>query len=103
MALQWTTVEDVKSRWIGDPIPADDAKLAVLLEDAEDTILREYPDMPDRVEAETTPLRRVAKVAARMVIRHLRNPGGVRQVQDLAGPFQQATTYGGEEPGALYL
>lgn len=111
--LVWTTTADVRDRWIGDePLKATDPQIKTLLEDAEDTVLREFPDMVSRVaraagldttDGPMTPLRRVKKVIARMVIRHLRNPKGIRQTQEGAGPFQRSMTMGGEEPGAIYL
>jgi hypothetical protein len=105
MALLWTAPADVRDRWVGDaPLDATDAQLSTLLEDAEDTVLREFPDLPDRVDAEGgIPELRVRKVVARVVIRHLRNPEGLRQVQEGAGPYTENRTYGGVEPGALYL
>lgn len=102
MALLWTSIDDVKTRWLGGDVPATDAQLATLLEDAEDTILGEFTDLDERITT-GLPIRRVRKVAARMVMRHLRNPSGVRTTQQGAGPFQESTTYGGDEPGALYL
>jgi hypothetical protein len=113
VALLWTTPADVRGRWVGDdpfPFPeGDDVTLSTLLEDAEDTVLREFPTLPDRVDADpatvanSIPKRRVAKVVARVVIRHLRNPAGQRSRMDVSGPFTQNVMFGGEEPGALYL
>lgn len=104
MALLWASTQDVTDRWVGDdPIPATDAQIATLLEDAEDVIDREYPTLQTRIDAGEIPVRRVQKVAARMVIRHLRNPEGLRQVQRTSGPFQEGQTFGGDEPGTLYL
>lgn len=103
MALLWTEPADVRSRWIGEkPLP-EDTQIATLLEDAEDTVLAEFPDLPDRVEAEEIPEARVKKVVARIVMRHLRNPEGTRQRQSGAGPYQESITYGGDEPGSMYL
>ena len=102
MALVYTAYTDVESRWIGGDVPASVAQVETLLEDAEDTILGEFPDLDARI-ADGLPERRVRKVAARMVIRHLRNPGGIRSTQQGAGPFQETTTFGGDEPGALFL
>lgn len=104
MALLWTAPADVTSRWILDePVPVDDAKLTTLLEDVEDAILGEFPDIQARIDAQTLPLARVKRVAARVVIRHLRNPDGVRQAQEQTGPFGSQIMYGGAEPGALAL
>jgi hypothetical protein len=99
----WTNYADVTDRWVGGSVPADEATITTLISDAEDTILREFPDIEDRIDAGTLPVSRVVKVAARMVIRHLRNPTGQRSTSQGAGPFQQSITYGGDEPGAMYL
>lgn len=112
MALSWTQASDVRDRWVGDDLTVPDTQIETLLEDAEDTVLREFPDMQDRVDralgTNTTdgpavPMRRLQKVLARMVIRHLRNPEGTRAQMDVAGPFTVNKTFGGDEPGALYL
>lgn len=94
----FATVEDVKSRWLTGAIPATDAQLETLIGDAEDIILGEFPN------AETdVPAARGARVVARMVLRVLRNPEGVRTVQESTGPFGGSTTFGGDNPGELYL
>ncbi len=100
----WTDAGDVRDRWISDsPLTATDAQIETLLLDVEDSILREFPDLPARINTEVFPLARVKRVAARVVIRHLLNPDGLRQTQDGAGPYQSGVTYGGNEPGSLAL
>jgi hypothetical protein len=102
--MAYATYNDVLARWFSDDeLPATEAQVTTLLEDAEDTILREFPDLDERVSDGALPERRVIKVEVRMVLRHLRNPGGVRSTQEGAGGYQQTITYGGEEPGSLYL
>lgn len=102
--MTYATYQDVHDRWISsEELPATEAQIATLLEDAEDTILREFPTIQDRIDNGELPEARVTKVEARMVIRHLRNPSGIRSAQEGAGPFQQTITYGGDEPGSLYL
>ena len=104
MPLLWTAPEDVTARWILDePIPADTAKLTQLLEDAEDLAIGEFSDIQARIDAGTLPLNRVKRVLARVVIRHLRNPEGLRQSQEQTGPYGSQIMYGGAEPGALAL
>lgn len=102
MALVYTSYADVASRWVEGTVPATQAQVETLLEDAEDTVLGEFADLDTRIDA-GLPILRVRKVIARMVIRHLRNPGGVRTTQQGAGPYTETLTYGGDEPGALYL
>lgn len=104
MTLEWTSVDDVKGRWIGDDVlPATDEQIATLLADAEDSILREFPTIPQRVTDGDLPLARVKKVAARMVIRVLRNPEGSRTIQSTTGPYSENVTFPGSAPGEVLL
>lgn len=102
--MAWATAQDVRDRWLGPgSIPVSDQQLTILIADAEDTVLRAFPDIQQRVDDGDLPLDRVVKVVCRMVIRHIRNPEGIRSTQQGAGPFQVSRTYGGDEPGVLYL
>lgn len=101
--MAWTAPQDVKDRWLLGDFPVPDAQLAVLIADAEDTVGSEFSDVQVRIDAELLPVGRVQKVVSRMVIRHIRNPEGIRQVSESAGPFAGSRTYGGAEPGAMYL
>ena len=101
--MAWTSPQDVKDRWLLGEVPVSDSQLAVLIGDAEDTVGSEFLDIQARIDAGTLPLTRVKKVVARMVIRHIRNPEGIRQVSETTGPFTGSRTYGGAEPGAMYL
>ena len=103
MALLWSAPDDVRSRWVSDsPLTVDDAALNVLLEDAEDLVLSEFPDISERIPS-PIPVLRVKRVIARVVIRHLKNPDGVRVQMETAGPFSDQRTFSGDSPGALYL
>lgn len=99
----FATVEDVKSRWLTGTVPATDAQITTLIADAEDIILGEFPTLEADVTAGTVPATRIKRVVARMIHRVLRNPEGVRSVQESTGPFSGSTTYGGDNPGELYL
>lgn len=99
----FATVEDVKSRWLTGSLPATDTQVLTLIEDAEDIIAGEYPGMVADVAAGTVPVTRVVRVVARMIMRVLRNPEGHRTVAEATGPFSGSTTFGGENPGELYL
>lgn len=114
--MAWATAQDVRDRWVGPkPFPADvtDPKLVVLIEDVEDSILADYPDIQQRIDDYETPpdppnpraipQSRVVKVVCRVILRHLRNPEGMRSVTHSAGVFSEAATHGGDEPGSLYL
>lgn len=101
--MAWTAPQDVKDRWLLGDFPVPDSQLMVLIGDAEDTVGSEFADIDARILAETLPVARVQKVVARMVIRHIRNPEGIRQINETTGPFTGSRTYGGAEPGSMYL
>lgn len=97
----WTTADDVRTRWIGDPLDITDAALAVLIQDAEDVITSAVPNVADLVAAGTVPIERVKRIVARMVIRVLRNPTGIRTIQETTGQFSGSTTYAGDSLGEI--
>ncbi|MFE9497268.1 Gp19/Gp15/Gp42 family protein [Streptomyces collinus] len=102
--MAYAEYNDVLSRWTdSEDLPATEAQVETLLGDAEDIIEREFPTLHDRVTSGELPERRVVMVEVDMVTRRLRNPGGVRSAQQGAGAYQQTITYGGDEPGSLYL
>lgn len=102
--MVWTTYQNVVDRWTASPaINASQAKVETLIGDAEDTILTNYPTIQARIDATTLPVARVQKVVSRMVIRHLLNPTGQRSASEARGPFTATVTYGGDEPGSIYL
>lgn len=114
--MPWATPTNVRDRWVGPgdfPADATDQKLTTLIGDVEDSILSEFPDIQQRIDDAATPpdppnpraipQARVVKVVCRIVLRHLRNPEGMRSKTMGAGPFSTANTYGGDEPGSLYL
>lgn len=102
--MAYAEYNDVLSRWTdSEDLPATQAQVEILLGDAEDIIEREFPTVHDRVTNGDLPERRVVMVEVDMVTRRLRNPGGVRSAQKGAGPYQETITYGGDEPGSLYL
>jgi len=101
--MAYTNVDDIKDRWlVSDPLP-DDAKLETLIDEAEDIVLSAIPDLADRISDGRIPLVRLQRIVSRMVIRHIQNPTGVRQTQETTGPFTKGVTYGGDEPGSMYL
>lgn len=102
MAL-WLDVEDVRSRAAGLDLDFEDVAITVFIEDAEDLALQEFPDLKERIVAGTTPLSRVKRVIANVVVRKLRNPEGIRTFQDSTGPYSGSTTFAGDNPGEIYL
>ena len=99
----WATVDDIKDRYIGGDLPASDAEIQVLIDDAEDIIRREVPDVEDLIESGEIPENRVRRIVAKMVIRVLRNPDGYRSTNLTSGPFSQGYTWAGDNPGELTL
>ena len=101
--MSWATSQDVRDRWLGPgSIPVSDEQLEILIRDAEDTILRVFPDIQQRIDDNDLPLDRVVKVVCRMVIRHIRNPEGIRSMQEGAGPFRSRVLSAGMS-GSMYL
>lgn len=98
-----TTPSAVKDRWIDGELPVSDDILAVLIQDAEDALAVVIPDFDDRVRTSIIPTVRLARVVARMVIRLLRNPAGIRTVQETTGQFSGTTTYAGESLGEIQV
>ena len=100
----FVTIEDVKSRWLlNTPIPVNDQALNVLLEDAQDVIAQALPQIDSWVTNGDLPIERYRRVAARIIIRQLKNPEGLRTRQETQGPFSGMTTMAGDHPGELYL
>ena len=99
----WATVDDIKDRYIGGDLPATDAEIQVLIDDAEDIIRREVPDIEELIDSGEVPENRVRRIIAKMVIRVLRNPDGYRSTNLTSGPFSQGYTWAGDNPGELTL
>lgn len=102
--MAWTEPEHVLSRWVGPNEPSVD-DVAPLIEDAELVLQAEFPRLTERLAEGDEPNleANVRFVVARMVIRSIRNPEGLRSIQDGAGPFQKTRTFGGDDPGDLWL
>ena len=105
--MAWTTAAAVVAAWIGDDAPTDSAKVDVWIEKAERLLRSKVVDLQERIEADPVAepdlLSNVKDVVTAMVQRVFRNPEGVRQRQEGSGPFTGSVTYGGDQPGALWL
>ena len=105
--MAWTTAAEVVAAWIGDDAPTDLTKVDVWVGKAERLLRAKVPGLQDRVDADpvTEPdlLSNIVDVVTAMVQRVFRNPEGVRQRQEGTGPFTGSVTYGGDQPGALWL
>lgn len=105
--MAWTTATEVTAAWIGPDAPSDTALVGVWVDKAERLLRAKVPNLQTRLDAGTTAepdlLGNVKDVVTAMVQRVFRNPEGVRQRQEGAGPFQGSVTYGGDQPGALWV
>jgi len=105
--MAWTTASDVLDAWIGDDAPTDTAKVDNWISKAERLLRSKVPTLETRLaadpELEPDLLSNVMDVVVAMVQRVFRNPEGVRQRQEGTGPFTGSVTYGGDQPGALWV
>lgn len=103
--MAWTQATDVTSSWIGGDAPTDTALVATWVAKAERLVRSTVPGIQARIDGGLEPdlLDNARDVVVEMVTRKFRNPEGLRTVQDSTGPFGASRTYGGTEPGALYL
>lgn len=108
--MAWATSEDVLDAWIGDGAPTDLAKVDTWIGMAERLIRREVPDLHGRLDAEaelvppvTDLLDTVRDIVISMVTRVFKNPDGKRSIQSASGPLSESITFGGDNPGGLFL
>lgn len=105
--MAWTTAAEVIAAWIGEDAPADTAKVAVWIDKAERLLRGKVPSLQARLDADPVTeidlLGNAQDVVTAMVQRVFRNPEGVRQRQEGTGPFTGSVTYGGDQPGALWV
>jgi len=105
--MAWTTAAEVLDAWIGDDAPDDSTKVDTWIGKAERLLRSKVPTLQARLAAdpvvEPDLLGNVKDVVTGMVHRVFRNPEGVRQRQEGTGPFTGSVTYGGDQPGALWV
>lgn len=102
-APHWASAEDVRMRWLNGALSVEDEQIDVLLADVEDFLAGEFPDLADRLADGRLTSNRLRRVTVRIAIRVLRNPAGYRQVTSGTGPFTGSATYGGDQPGEVYI
>lgn len=103
-----TQVDDVLSMWIGEDKPTDRELVGLWVKRAERMVMREVPGLQaafaPEAEGNETLQWTVRDVVSAMVTRVLRNPEGIRTIQDsTGGVFSGSTTYAGDNPGMLYI
>ena len=103
----WTSSSEVIAAWIGGDAPSDSVLVDVWVGKAERLLRAKVPGLAARVDAdpvvEPDLLGNVKDVVSAMVQRVFRNPEGVRTRQESTGPFGGSVTYGGDQPGALWV
>lgn len=99
----WATAYDVIGRWVGDDCPSDESKVTTLIHDAQIVVASEYDGLQAKIDLDADLADRVRLVVSRMVIRHLRNPSGFRQVNEQTGPYGLGGTFTGRDPGGMSL
>lgn len=101
--MAYTVPQDITDRWLRDDQLPDNDILLILIDDAEDRILTAVPDLDDRITDGRLREETLVRIVSQMVIRHVGNPEGVRQESETTGPYNATRTYGGDEPGSIYL
>lgn len=108
--MSWVSPADVIDSWVGGNMPSDASKLQVWIDRAERLVRRRVPDLQTRIDLEAeldppvTDLIDTAKdVVIEMVTEVFKNPDGKRSIQSASGPLSESTTFGGDNPGKLFL
>lgn len=103
--MAWTSATEVIGSWIGDDAPSDVAKVEVWVGKAERLLRSKVPSLTARLTGGLEPdlLGNAQDVVTAMVQRVFRNPEGVRQRQETTGPFTGSVTFGGDQPGSLWV
>lgn len=105
--MSWTDPENVIESWIGDDAPSDTDLIQVWIDRSERLLRSRIPGLEARVDDsggdEPDLLEMVQDVVVAMVTRVFRNPEGRRQTSSTTGPFSEQVTFGGDEPGSMWL
>lgn len=93
--MTWTQPDDIVRRWRGGGEPdVDNPKLLVFIEDAEDAILKVYPNIQERIDDGSLPITRVKRVTASIIERAWKAAGNpLASYSRTAGPFSESGTY----------
>lgn len=102
MAL--TSPDQVRASWLLDPedLP-EDSIVRVLVARAERLLRGLDRGLADRAARDPDLTERIQDVVVAMVLRVLSNPEGIRSTSETTGPLTTSVTYGGDEPGGLYV
>lgn len=103
--MAWATAQDVLDDWIGSDQPVNDATLARWVGRAERLLRHEFPTLQTRLDSGNEPdlLDSIRDVISAMVTRVFRNPEGIRSQSSGAGSYTESVTFGGAQPGGLFI
>lgn len=100
---QWTELQDVRDDALGTDDDFTDQQITRLIERAERLVVRTFPTAEQRITDGDIAVETVSDIVSAMVVRVLRNPEGIRTIQDSTGPYSGSTTFAGDNPGQLHL
>lgn len=106
----WVNADEVLARWLADPKPDRDG-LTAWIEAAEREIRSGVPSVtarllaraPEGGPAEPDLRDLIVDVVIELLVPVYTNPNGERTYSSTEGPFGEAVTAGGENPGRLVL
>lgn len=107
--MSWASADDVIDSWIGADAPSDADLVRIWIDRAERLLMKKIPNLAVRIDPvlpdvpEPGLLESAVDVVSSMVQRVFRNPQGTRQRQETTGPFTESVTYGGDQPGSLWV
>jgi hypothetical protein len=102
--MTWTLPKNITDSWIGGDAPTDSTLVEVWIGRAERLLRTKVPTLQQRISSgEPDLLEKTRDVVSNMVQRVFRNPEGIRQKNTTTGPFTESTTYGGDQPGYLWV
>lgn len=103
--MSWTTPANVLSRWVGTNAPAEASPILLeLIADAEDEILRHFPNIQTRITSAALPVRRVQRVVSDVVRRAYQMGGDYRlSYSEATGPFSHSASFGADTPRVVRL
>lgn len=110
-ATPWASPDDVRGVWLLDEedLP-DDTKISKWIARAQrliESTRRQYAPSSQpiaaRIAGDESLAETVSDLVVAMVCRVFSNPEGVRSAMDVTGPLTSNVTYGGDDPGTLYV
>lgn len=93
----FVTYQDVINRWNGhgdtSTFPISKTVTETLIEDAEAIILREFPNLEERIEDKELNPVLVKQVVSRMITSYITNGNGLSQRSSTVGPYTESRSY----------